>query len=95
MVEQALILSLLTAAETAAIQMVLDGLPSEHSRRAYERALVDFFRWHKSAGRPALNKVLVGVLTALEKEPRLRASATPSGKPFVGLLTAFIFPQTT
>lgn len=27
----------------AAIQVVLDGLPSEHSRRAYRRALLDFF----------------------------------------------------
>ena len=27
--------------------MVLDGLPSEHSRRAYERALSDFFMWHR------------------------------------------------
>lgn len=49
----------LTAAEAQAIEMVLDGLPSEHSRRAYGRALIDFFRWHAVAGRPALNKALV------------------------------------
>ena len=59
MVDGALVPSTLTAAEAAAIRMVLDGLPSEHSRRAYERALVDFFRWHRSVGRPALNKALV------------------------------------
>ncbi len=56
---QELVLSRLTAAEAQAIEMVLDGLPSEHSRRAYERALRDFFAWHKQAERPQLNKALV------------------------------------
>ena len=56
---QSLVRSKLTAAETAAIRMVLDGLPSEHSRRAYERALTDFFLWHAAQGRPALNKALI------------------------------------
>jgi hypothetical protein len=42
----------LSPAETAAIRMVLDGLPSEHSRRAYERALIDFFHWHRGIGCP-------------------------------------------
>lgn len=60
MSDMALAQSRLTAAEAQAIEMVLDGLPSEHSRRAYERALMDFFRWHASAGgRSALNKALV------------------------------------
>jgi len=59
MVDQALVLSKLTAAEAAAIGMVLDSLPSEHSRRAYERALVDFFLWHRGAGRPQLSKAVV------------------------------------
>ncbi len=59
MSDMALAWSRLTAAEARAIEMVLDGLPSEHSRRAYERALIDFFRWHASAGRPALNKSVV------------------------------------
>jgi site-specific recombinase XerD len=39
--------------------MVLDGLPSENSRRAYGRALSDFFLWHKGVGRPQLNKAVV------------------------------------
>ena len=39
--------------------MVLDALPSEHSRRAYERALSDFFMWHKGVGRPQLSKAVV------------------------------------
>jgi integrase/recombinase XerD len=59
MENQALVRSRLTPAEAAAIEMVLDSLPSEHSRRAYQRALIDFFRWHAGAGRPALNKALV------------------------------------
>jgi integrase/recombinase XerD len=56
---QSLVRSRLTPAETAAIRMVLDGLPSEHSRRAYERALYDFFYWHRGVGRPQLNKAVV------------------------------------
>ena len=59
MINEALVPQYLTPAETMAIRMVLDGLPSAHSRRAYERALIDFFRWHASAGRPTLNKALV------------------------------------
>lgn len=56
---QSLVRSRLTVAEAAAIRMVLDGLPSEHSRRAYERALHDFFHWHRGVGRPQLNKAVV------------------------------------
>lgn len=59
MAEQALVLSKLTEAEAAAVGIVLDGLPSEHSRRAYGRALIDFFQWHRSVGRPRLNKAVV------------------------------------
>jgi site-specific recombinase XerD len=59
MMSQSLVRSKLTVAETAAIRMVLDGLPSENSRRAYERALIDFFHWHKGVGRPQLNKAVV------------------------------------
>ncbi len=75
MEDRALVLSPLTPAETAAIGMVLDGLPSEHSRRAYERALVDFFRWHASAGRPALNKALVQRYAAELRETGLSSSS--------------------
>lgn len=59
MISQSLVQSRFTDAETAAIRMVLDGLPSEHSRRAYERALYDFFHWHRGVGRPQLNKAIV------------------------------------
>ena len=59
MSDQSLVRSRLTPAEAQAIRMVLDGLPSEHSRRAYGRALSDFFHWHRGAGRPQLNKAVV------------------------------------
>lgn len=40
----------------AIIRTVLD---SENSRRAYERALNDFLKWHKALGQPQLNKAIV------------------------------------
>lgn len=36
----------LTSAEKKIIAMVVDGLPSENSRRAYRRHLEEFFVWH-------------------------------------------------
>jgi site-specific recombinase XerC len=75
MVDQALVLSKLTAAEAAAIGMVLDSLPSEHSRRAYERALVDFFLWHRGAGRPQLSKAVVQRYAAELREAGMAASS--------------------
>ncbi len=75
MVDQALVKSRLTVAEAQAIEMVLDGLPSEHSRRAYERALVDFFRWHAAASRPQLNKAVVQRYAAALREMGLAPSS--------------------
>ena len=75
MVDQALVLSKLTAAEAAAIGMVLDSLPSEHSRRAYERALVDFFLWHRGAGRPQLSKAVVQRYAAELREAGMAPSS--------------------
>ena len=43
----------------AIIQIVLDGLSSENSKRAYRKALNDFFDWHKANGSPAINKATV------------------------------------
>jgi site-specific recombinase XerD len=56
---QSLVRSKLTTAEAQAIRMVLDVLPSENSRRAYERALIDFSLWHKGVSQPQLNKAVV------------------------------------
>jgi site-specific recombinase XerD len=75
MVDQALVLSKLTAAEAAAIGMVLDSLPSEHSRRAYGRALIDFFLWHRGVGRPRLNKAVVQRYAAELREAGMSPSS--------------------
>lgn len=47
------------AAREALIALVLDGLDSEHSKRAYGRALADFLEWHADQGRPPLSKALI------------------------------------
>jgi site-specific recombinase XerD len=72
---QALTLKRLSEAEARAIEMVLDGLPSEHSRRAYERALFDFFHWHRGVGRPQLNKAVVQRYAAELREASMSASS--------------------
>lgn len=41
------------------IGLALDGLSSEHSKRAYQKALTDFMAWYASEGRPGLNKATV------------------------------------
>jgi site-specific recombinase XerD len=72
---QALTLKRLSEAEVRAIEMVLDGLPSEHSRRAYERALFDFFHWHRGVGRSQLNKAVVQRYAAELREAGMSASS--------------------
>jgi site-specific recombinase XerD len=49
----------LSVAEQKIIDMVIDGLPSENSRRAYQRHLEEFFVWHAEQNRPELNKTLI------------------------------------
>jgi len=39
--------------------LVLDGLSSHHSRRAYDRALTDFLQWYDAQGRPGLTRATV------------------------------------
>jgi site-specific recombinase XerD len=72
---QALTLKRLSEAEARAIEMVLDGLPSEHSRRAYERALFDFFHWHRGVGRPHLSKAVVQRYAAELREAGMAPSS--------------------
>lgn len=71
----ALALRRFSEAEARAIEMVLDGLPSEHSRRAYERALVDFFHWHRGVGRPRLGKAVVQRYAAELREAGMSSSS--------------------
>ena len=72
---QAISLRRFNEAEAKAIAMVLDGLPSEHSRRAYERALVDFFHWHRGVGRPQLGKAVVQRYAAELREAGMSSSS--------------------
>lgn len=52
--------ALIPVDETEALtRLVTDGLTSDHSKRAYARALAEFFTWHKAQGRPPLTKALV------------------------------------
>ena len=44
---------------TPAVALVVDGLTSGHSRRAYGRALDDFLTWWDGEGRPPLSKAIV------------------------------------
>lgn len=55
----ALVKPKLSPAEKKIIAMVIDGLPSENSRRAYSRHLQDFFVWHALENRPELNKAII------------------------------------
>jgi site-specific recombinase XerD len=71
----ALTLARLHVPEANAIGMVLDGLPSEHSRRAYARALADFFIWHRGLGRPSLSKAVVQRYAAELREAGMAASS--------------------
>lgn len=41
------------------VSLVLDGLTSEHSRRAYDRALTDFLTWWASQGKSLMSKAIV------------------------------------
>lgn len=72
---QAVTLKRLSEAEARAIEVVLDGLPSEHSRRAYERALRDFFHWQRGMGCPQLNKAVVQRYAAELREDGMSASS--------------------
>lgn len=75
MANQSLVRNRLTPAETEGIRMVLDGLPSEHSRRAYARALSDFFMWHRGVGRPQLSKAVVQRYAAELREAGMAPSS--------------------
>jgi len=75
MSKQALVLSKLTPAEAGAIRIVLDSLPSEHSHRAYERSLTDFFHWHRGVGRPQLNKAVVQRYAAEMRDAGMSSSS--------------------
>jgi len=59
---------------TKAIQIVLDGLTSKHSKRAYERHLKAFLVWHRASGQRAMNKAVVQQYAAELRESGVSAS---------------------
>src|SRR6185369_16247571 len=44
---------------SGAVFKMIDGLPSENSRRAYQQHLEEFFYWLQEQNRPELNKALI------------------------------------
>lgn len=64
----ALVKPKLSSAEKKIISLVLDALPSENSRRAYQRALKEFFVWHQEQERPELNKALINRYVKILRE---------------------------
>lgn len=71
----ALVKPKLTAAEKKIIEMVVDGLPSENSRRAYRRHLEEFFAWHAAENRPELNKALINRYVKHLRELKLSSAS--------------------
>ena len=56
------------------IQIVLDGLTSDNSKRSYGKALADFMTWYKAEGKPGLNKAVVQRYKAALSESKLSPS---------------------
>jgi site-specific recombinase XerD len=59
------------ASAEVAIQIVLDSLDSEHSRRAYGRHLREFIAWHRGSGHSEINKATVQRYAAALREAGL------------------------
>jgi len=58
----------------AIINLVLDSLTSEHSKRAYSKALNDFMAWYEQSGKPGLSKATVQRYKAILQGQGLAAS---------------------
>ncbi len=61
----------LNSTEKKIIDLVINGLPSKNSRRAYQRSLEEFFVWHQSQDRPELNKALIQRYVKFLREQKL------------------------
>lgn len=53
------------------IRLVLDGMTSDHSKRAYGKALADFLDWYGRQGKPGLSKATVQAYKAVLQESGL------------------------
>lgn len=56
------------------VRLVVDGLNSEHSRRAYAKALADFLAFYGAQGRPGLSKALMQAYKRVLQEAGLAPS---------------------
>jgi site-specific recombinase XerD len=70
----ALVKPKLSPSEIEIINLVIDGLPSENSRRAYQRHLEEFFVWHQEQNRPELNKALIQRYVKFLREQKLSSA---------------------
>ncbi|MET0753716.1 MAG: tyrosine-type recombinase/integrase, partial [Pyrinomonadaceae bacterium] len=70
----ALVKPKLNSSEREIINLVIDGLPSENSRRAYQRHLEAFFVWHAGENRPELNKALIQRYVKSLREQKLSSA---------------------
>src|SRR5687767_7432883 len=69
---------LTTTTTTAAIQLVTNGLTSEHSKRAYGKALADFLGWMQANQKPFAKATIQEYRQSLQGSPasiNLRMSA--------------------
>jgi site-specific recombinase XerD len=57
------------------VQMVLDSVNSDHTRRAYARAISDFLTWYASSGRSRLDKAAVQRYAAELREGGMGAAS--------------------
>jgi len=65
------------------IQTVLDGLTSEHSKRAYARHLRAFIDWHQASGHTEINKAVVQRYAAQLRDAGMSPQASIKGsQPF-------------
>jgi site-specific recombinase XerD len=72
------------ADRTAAIELVTNGLTSEHSKRAYERALKDFLGWMAANQKPFVKATIQEYRQSLTGSPasiNLRMSAIRGQRP--------------
>ena len=59
----------------AIIRLVLDGLTSSQSKRAYEKAIGDFLEWYQGQGKPGLTKATVQRYKTVLQESGLAPSS--------------------
>ena len=57
------------------IDLVCNAVTSQHTRRAYERALTDFITWHTSTGQRGLSKATVQAHVSALRESGVSASS--------------------